>query len=128
MANPKMNIGVQVSIKTGTIILTAPDGELYPVKAGDDNDKTAQALGKQILELYMDPEQRAEAAAARQVAARAADHYAGNGATQVHPVNGANMTEAEVHLRKAMDSAIPGASNFLSWLQELSAHNAEGDG
>jgi len=128
MANPTIHIGVQVRVKSGTIIVYGPDGEPYPIKASEDQAKTAEELGQQILEIYADPEQQAAEQAARQ--ARAAAPAAAAAAPGQPQVNGAgaDIGAAEGHLRKAMDAALPGSSKLLSWLQEMSAHNAEESG
>lgn len=125
MANPTIHIGVQVRVKSGTIIVYGPDGEPYPIKASEDQAKTAEELGQQILEIYADPEQQAAEQAARK--ARAAAPAAAPGDPQVNGA-GVEIGAAEGHLRKAMDAALPGSSKLLSWLQELSDHNAEGTG
>lgn len=133
MANPTMNIGVTVSLKTGTILLTAPDGELYPVKAVEDPAETAKLIGQQVLEIYKDPGQREAAAdsadrapsrnaqrVTRDAPAPSSDGARVNGA-------GAPMTNTEVHVRAALDSAVPGGSRLLDWLQDLSG-TGEGNG
>lgn len=122
MANPTIHIGVQVRVKTGTIIIYGPDGEPYPVKASEDQAKTAEQIGQQILEIYSDPEQQEAEQAIRR--AQAAPPPAAPGQPSINGA-GADIGAAEGHLRNAMDAALPGSSKLLSWLQELSAHNAE---
>ncbi len=101
--------------KNGTIVLTSPDGTVYPFKLeADKENEFFQDIGKTVLEVLADPDQPTETVSAGQVTQGGV------------PVN--NSGHAEGHLRGLMESLLPGSSKILDGMQNASYGGGEDDG
>ncbi len=104
-----MLIDIKLQVKTGTIILTAPDGTIYPfngdVKSDEDRAKMCQSLGKAIVGVLSDPEQPAQT----QTAA-----YPGNTGS----ISG-DLGVTEENLREGLNQIHPALGKVFEWMTTL---------
>ena len=115
-----MLIDVKIQ-KNGTVVIAAPDGSVFTFeldtsgKTGDETpqkagEKTLQKIGRTVLEILSDPEQ--PQVQVQQVATRAPAAQAEN---------------VETHLRRGLDSILPGASGIIDFLQDISVNGPDKD-
>lgn len=108
--------------KNGTIVLRAPDGEIYAFDLEDVDKNTADKLfaklGKTVLQILSDPEQP-------EVKTEATGHvYQGESSGEGEDPGSANTEGA---LRGLLDSLVPGMqlSRGLDLLQNMSSDSEE---
>ncbi len=93
--------------KNGTIVLTAPDGTVYPFKLEPEKEAAFfEDIGRTVLEVLADPEQPEATVQAGRVTQRGA---------QLDNAGG-----AEGHLRGLLDSLLPGLSGIIDKAQDAS--------
>ena len=106
-----MLIQFRTQKKTGSIVVEAPDGTLFAIDADPNEAKVCERLGRAVLQILSDPDQP-------QTIMAPADPTNGNDPRGDYPPD---ASPGELHLRRAVDSVVPGASRVLSWLQELNS-------
>ena len=104
-----MFLDIRLQEKTGTVVLTAPDGTIYPFQPAADADdekknQLLQSLGQTVMEIVMDPDMPEE-----QITALPGSRAPG----------GAGRPETAV--RTFMESMLPGSSRLLDGLQGISS-------
>lgn len=98
--------------KNGTIILTAPDGTIYPFKLEPKKkDAILKEIGEVVLTVLSDPEQPE--------ATVSGGHVTQGG----RPVQAQENVEGA--LRGFMDACLPGSSRLLDGLQNISSDPEE---
>ena len=112
--------------KNGTILLTAPDGTVYPYKpliAGTDDEKAAglaalcSELGRDMMAILVDDTQPAMTTVPTVSHSPAA---ATNKAKDAAPPEGA-QSPMEQLIRGALENFMPGASGLLDKMQDASS-------
>ena len=112
--------------KNGTILLTAPDGTVYPYKPvlkGTDDEKAAglaalcSEIGRDIMSVLTDPAQPAITTVPTVAHPAAA---ASNKAAEGAPPQG-DQSPMEQLIRGALENFMPGASGLLDKMQDASS-------
>lgn len=112
---------LRIHKQPGFLMIHAPDGSIRPVAVTETTpqaiDEVCMKLGREIIELLSDETQPEQTAAPASEPAQTASEDD----LEVPP----GATESEVHLRRAMESMLPGSSKALTWLQSL--HHQQAD-
>jgi hypothetical protein len=99
--------------KNGTVVLRAPDDSVYTFDLDGDKlppDVTLQRIGRTLLEILDDPDMPQSVV---------------SGAGHVQQGGGFDGEKLEANIRHTMDSAVPGSSRILDFLQGISGGGDE---
>jgi len=98
--------------KNGTVVLRAPDDSVYTFELDGDKlppEETLQKIGRTLLEILDDPDMPQAVVMAG----------------QVQQGGGFDGEKLEANIRSTMDSAVPGSSRILDFLQGISGGGDE---
>jgi hypothetical protein len=99
--------------KNGTIVLRAPDDSVYTFDLDGDKlppEATLQKIGRTLLQILDDPDMPQSVVSS---------------AGQVTQGAGFDPGKLEANIRQTMDSAVPGSSRILDFLQGISGGSDE---